>query len=235
MLTLESVQVLYGEVTAVRDVSLEVGDGQIIAVVGANGAGKTTTLRTISGLLRPHSGAIRFDGQSITGLEPYRITRMGIAHVPEGRMLTDDMTVRENLLSGAFWRTDKAAVQSDLTAVEERFPVLSERAHQKARTLSGGERQMLAIGRALMARPKLLMLDEPSLGLAPMVVEHVFRTISQLRDEGATVLLVEQNAYQALAIADYAYVMRVGSVVVHDKADALLRNRDLLDAYLGEV
>ncbi len=235
MLEVSDLQVRYGEVTAVKGISIKVGEGQVVTLVGANGAGKTTTLRTISGLLKPCGGGIRFDGHELDGQEPFKITRLGLVHVPEGRMLVDEMTVRENLLTGAYCRNGSADVMADLAGIEERFPILRERAQQKAQTLSGGERQMLAIGRALMARPRLLMLDEPSLGLAPMIVDEVFRTIAELRDEGVTILLVEQNAYRALAIADYAYVLRVGNVVAEDEAGTLLKNRDVLDAYLGEV
>lgn len=235
MLTLDRLQVRYGEVVAVRDVSVEIRRGEIVAVVGANGAGKTSMLKAISGLLKPAAGRVRFGDVDIGGWPPHRVTRQGIVHVPEGRLLVEEMTVRENLLTGAYARNDRGAILDDLERIQRRFPILLERANQKTRTLSGGERQMLALGRALMARPKLLMLDEPSLGLAPLIVEEVLRTIEELRREGATILLVEQNAYRAIAIADRAYVLRVGSVMLHDRAGALLKNRDLLDAYLGEV
>ena len=235
MLELRDIDVFYGEVQALRGVSLKVEAGQIVTLIGANGAGKSTTLRTISGLLRPNRGAIRFDGMELDGTEPHDITQAGLIHVPEGRMLLESMTVRENLLAGAYCRRDKDGIQSDLEAVEARFPILDERKSQKASTLSGGERQMLAIGRALMARPKLLMLDEPSLGLAPKLVEQMFESVSSLKAEGTTILLVEQNAYGALAVADYAYVLRVGEVVVEEDAKSLLANKNFLDAYLGEA
>lgn len=235
MLELNNLEVAYGEVRALRGISLKVEAGQVVTLIGANGAGKSTTLRTISGLLRPKAGTIRFDGTDLHGAEPHEVTQAGLIHVPEGRMLLDDMTVRENLLAGAYCRRDKDGIQSDLGSVESRFPILAERKSQKARTLSGGERQMLAIGRALMARPKLLMLDEPSLGLAPKLVEDMFETVSKLKSEGTTILLVEQNAYGALAVADYAYVLRVGEVVAEDQAKNLLTNRSVLDAYLGEA
>ena len=235
MLELRDVDVFYGEVQALRGVSLKVEAGQIVTLIGANGAGKSTTLRTISGLLRPNRGTIRFDGVELNGTEPHEITQSGLIHVPEGRMLLESMTVRENLLAGAYCRRDKDGIQSDLEAVEGRFPILEERKSQKASTLSGGERQMLAIGRALMARPKLLMLDEPSLGLAPKLVEQMFESVSTLRAEGTTILLVEQNAYGALAVADHAYVLRVGEVVVEEDAKSLLANKSFLDAYLGEA
>ena len=235
MLELRDVDVFYGEVQALRGVSLKVEAGQIVTLIGANGAGKSTTLRTISGLLRPNRGTIRFDGAELNGTEPHEITQSGLIHVPEGRMLLESMTVRENLLAGAYCRRDKDGIQSDLEAVEGRFPILEERKSQKASTLSGGERQMLAIGRALMARPKLLMLDEPSLGLAPKLVEQMFESVSTLRAEGTTILLVEQNAYGALAVADHAYVLRVGEIVVEEDAKSLLANKSFLDAYLGEA
>ncbi len=235
MLELRDVDVFYGEVQALRGVSLKVEAGQIVTLIGANGAGKSTTLRTISGLLRPNRGTIRFDGVELNGTEPHEITQSGLIHVPEGRMLLESMTVRENLLAGAYCRRDKDGIQSDLEAVEGRFPILEERKSQKASTLSGGERQMLAIGRALMARPKLLMLDEPSLGLAPKLVEQMFESVSTLRAEGTTILLVEQNAYGALAVADHAYVLRVGEIVVEEDAKSLLANKSFLDAYLGQA
>ncbi|MBL93982.1 MAG: ABC transporter ATP-binding protein [Magnetovibrio sp.] len=235
MLELCDIQVHYGEVKAVKGISLQVNQGKIVTLIGANGAGKSTTLRTISGLLRPSEGSILFDGAEISEHEPHEITGLGVIHVPEGRMLLEDMTVRENLLAGAFYRQDRSDVLTDLNNIETRFPILSERHSQKARTLSGGERQMLAVGRAMMARPKVMMLDEPSLGLAPKLVDEMFKTVSELRDEGTTILLVEQNAYGALAIADYAYVMRVGEVVVEEDAKSLLTNKSLLDAYLGEA
>ena len=235
MLELRDIDVFYGEVQALRGVSLSVEAGQIVTLIGANGAGKSTTLRTISGLLRPTRGTIRFDGQELNGTEPHDITQSGLIHVPEGRVLLENMTVRENLLAGAFCRRDKDGIQSDLEAVEARYPTLEERRSQKASTLSGGERQMLAIGRALMARPKLLMLDEPSLGLAPKLVEQMFESVSTLKAEDTTILLVEQNAYGALAVADYAYVLRVGEIVVEEDAKSLLANKSFLDAYLGEA
>ena len=235
MLELRDIDVFYGEVQALRGVSLSVREGQVVTLIGANGAGKSTTLRTVSGLLRPKRGTIRFNGMDLNGTEPHDITQAGLIQVPEGRMLLELMTVRENLLAGAYCRRDKDGIQSNLEAVEARFPILEERKNQKARTLSGGERQMLAIGRALMARPRLLMLDEPSLGLAPKLVEQMFESVSALKAEGTTILLVEQNAYGALAVADYAYVLRVGEIVVQEDAKSLLANKSFLDAYLGEA
>lgn len=235
MLEVRDIEVHYGEVKALKGVSLDVKEGQIVTLVGANGAGKTTTLRTVSGLLQTTAGSIRFEEKALDGREPHEVTREGVVHVPEGRMLLEDMTVKDNLLAGAFCRDDKDAIQVDLEEMGTRFPILRERAQQKARTLSGGERQMLAIARALMARPKLLMLDEPSLGLAPKLVEEMFTTVSQLRNDGTTILLVEQNAYGALSIADHAYVLRVGEVILEEEAKSLLKNKNLLDAYLGEA
>lgn len=235
MLEIRNIEVRYGEVRALKGVSLDVKQGQIVALIGANGAGKTTTLRTVSGLLQAKTGSIRFGDTMLNGKIPHEVTRTGVIHVPEGRMLLENMTVRENLLAGAFCRDDKDAILVDIESMGKRFPILKERAHQKARTLSGGERQMLAIARALMARPKLLMLDEPSLGLAPKLVAEMFVTVSRLREEGTTILLVEQNAYGALSIADHAFVLRVGEVVLEEEARSLLKNKSLLDAYLGEA
>ncbi|MCK0103248.1 ABC transporter ATP-binding protein [Pseudohalocynthiibacter sp. F2068] len=234
MLEVKNLHVSYGEVKAVKGISLNVKQGQLVSLVGSNGAGKTTILRTISGLIGATQGSITFGGKELLKLGAHQVTRTGLIHVPEGRMLIEDMTVNENLRAGAFCRNDKSAIEEDILEVEERFPILRQRAKQKARTLSGGERQMLAIARAQLARPRLLMLDEPSLGLAPLIVQEMFRTLSELKKSGTTILLVEQNAYGALAIADYAYVLRVGEVVAEDTAKNLLENRDFLDAYLGE-
>lgn len=235
MLEISNLHVSYGEVRAVKGISIKVSPGQVVTLVGANGAGKTTILRTISGLLQAKEGSIQFADQDITSTPPHQVTLSGLIHVPEGRMLLEDMTVNENLRAGAYCRSDKDEIEADIAKVEKRFPILRERAEQKSRTLSGGERQMLAIGRALMSRPRLLMLDEPSLGLAPLIVREMFNTIQQLKDEGTTILLVEQNAYGALAVADYAYVLRVGEVVAEDTVSNLLKNRDFIDAYLGEA
>ncbi len=235
MLEISDLHVSYGEVRAVKGISVKVSPGQVVTLVGANGAGKTTILRTISGLLQAKEGIIKFADKDITSIPPHQVTESGLIHVPEGRMLLEDMTVNENLRAGAYCRSDKDEIEADIVKVEKRFPILRERAEQKARTLSGGERQMLAIGRALMSRPRLLMLDEPSLGLAPLIVQEMFDTIQQLKEEGTTILLVEQNAYGALAVADYAYVLRVGEVVAEDTASKLLKNKEFLDAYLGEA
>lgn len=234
MLEITNLHVSYGEVKAVKGVSIKVSPGQVVTLVGANGAGKTTILRTISGLLKATEGAIKFGERQIQHDSPHEITATGLVHVPEGRMLLEDMTVNENLRAGAYCRSDKDGIEGDIRKVEARFPILKERAQQKSRTLSGGERQMLAIGRALMSKPRLLMLDEPSLGLAPLIVQEMFKTVRELKEAGTTILLVEQNAYGALAVADYAYVLRVGEVIAEDSAAALLKNRDFLDAYLGE-
>lgn len=234
MLEVTNLHVSYGEVKAVKGVSIKVSPGQVVTLVGANGAGKTTILRTISGLLKATEGAIKFGERQIQHDSPHEITATGLVHVPEGRMLLEDMTVNENLRAGAYCRSDKDGIEGDISKVEARFPILKERAQQKSRTLSGGERQMLAIGRALMSKPRLLMLDEPSLGLAPLIVQEMFKTVRELKEAGTTILLVEQNAYGALAVADYAYVLRVGEVIAEDSAAALLKNRDFLDAYLGE-
>lgn len=233
MLDITALSVRYGSVTAIRNVSMSVRKGEIVTLIGANGAGKTTLLKTVSGLLSPASGRITFRGQDLVGREPHLIARMGIVHVPEGRKLVPSMTVEENLRCGAYRRRDPEAVEADLEAVLNRFPQLRERTRQQAVTLSGGERQMLAFGRALMARPELLMLDEPSLGLAPLLVEEVFEIIRGLKREGKTILLVEQNAAEALACADRAYVMRVGEVAMEGPSSELLRSPALREAYLG--
>ena len=233
MLALEGVTARYGRITALSDVSLAVAAAEFVCLIGANGAGKTTTLKTISGLVPATGGRIRFEGQDIHGLPPQEILRRGIAHCPEGRRVFPYMTVDENLAMGAYVRTDVAAVASDLDRVFTHFPILAERRRQAAGTLSGGEQQMLAIGRALMARPRLILFDEPSLGLAPMVVETVFAIIAGIQREGTTVLMVEQNAYMALALASRAYVMETGRIVLEGPAQALAANEHVKKAYLG--
>jgi branched-chain amino acid transport system ATP-binding protein len=234
MLSINDVETRYGQVAAIRGISLEVREGEIVCLIGPNGAGKTTTLMTISGLLKPVRGSVRFLDQDITSLSPERIVRRGIVQVPEGRWILGEMTVHENLLMGAYSRRDgKAGVRADLERVAALFPVLQQRAQQLAGTLSGGEQQMLAIARALMARPKVLLLDEPSLGLAPLVVEEIFRTIAQLNAEGTTILLVEQNARQALEISHRAYVLEVGSVILEGPSCDLLSNDLIRRSYLG--
>ena len=235
MLEVSHLNVWYGVTEVLRDVSFTVPENKIVSLLGGNGSGKTTVINALSGMLTPRAGNITFCGSEIAGLSSDKMVKSGIVQVPQGREVFSDMTVRENLLAGAYCRRDQPSIQNDLHAVETKFQILSERKNQKARTLSGGERQMLAIGRALMARPKLLMLDEPSLGLAPKLVEEMFQTVATLKSEGTTILLVEQNAYGALAIADYAYVLRVGEIVLEENAKSLLTKRSLLDAYLGET
>ena len=234
MLKLKDVHASYGQVSALHGVSLEVLETQIVTVLGANGSGKSATIKTISGLLPAKAGSIEFEGQEISGLSADRIVRLGISVVPEGRQLFAEMTVLENLRLGAFTIGNKAQVRSQMDQVISYFPRLGERLRQPANSLSGGEQQMLAIGRALMARPKLLILDEPSIGLAPILVEELFARIKDLSErEGITVLLAEQNANQALSVADYGYVLETGSVVLQDTAQNLLKNEELRGAYLG--
>ncbi|MBM3219188.1 MAG: ABC transporter ATP-binding protein [Candidatus Rokubacteria bacterium] len=233
MLALERVTARYGAVTALRDVSLTVGVGEFVCLIGANGAGKSTTLKAISGLVPAAAGRIRFDGYDIHGLAPQEILKRGIAHCPEGRRVFPYMTVDENLAMGAYVRRDVAGVAADLERVFTHFPILAERRRQPAGTLSGGEQQMLAIGRALMARPRLILFDEPSLGLAPTVVETVFAIIAGIQREGTTVLMVEQNAYVALQLASRAYVMETGRIVLEGPARALADDEHVKRAYLG--
>lgn len=233
MLTLDDLKVSYGAIAALRGVSLGVETGELVALIGSNGAGKTTTLRTISGLLKPEAGHVRFQGEDLSSQPPHRIVGMGISHVPEGRQIFGTLSVRQNLQLGAVARQDRSGSDDDLGRVFDLFPVLKERLRQAGGTLSGGEQQMLAIGRALMARPRLLLLDEPSLGLAPLLVERIFEAISQLKAEGTTILLVEQNARQALRIADRAYVLETGLVAMSGTAAELAANPDVERAYLG--
>lgn len=233
MLEVQSLDTAYGEVLALRGVELAVGEGESVAVIGANGAGKSTLLRTISGLLRPRRGAILFDGIRLDQLPAYEVTALGIAHVPEGRRVLSDMTVEENLDLGAYLPGPKERRRETLAWVYEIFPRLSERRRQRAGTLSGGEQQMLAIGRGLMLRPRLLMLDEPSLGLAPTIAEVVFEKIAGIRREGISVLLVEQNVQRALSLADRGYVFEGGKVVLQGPSQALLEDPHVKVAYLG--
>ena len=232
LLQVDGIRVAYGGIEALRGVSFDVGEGEIVTLLGANGAGKTTTLRTVSGLLRPKAGTITFDGQRIDATPAHLMVRLGIGHVPEGRRIFPRMSVRENLTMGAYHRQD--AIGADMDRVFELFPVLKERAAQDGGTLSGGEQQMLAIGRALMGRPRLLLLDEPSMGLAPMIVARIFDIIREINQQGTTVLLVEQNAAQALRLATRGYVLETGEVVMSDDAKALLSNERIREAYLGE-
>jgi branched-chain amino acid transport system ATP-binding protein len=235
MLALDDVHVYYGAIHALKGVTLSVEPGKIVTLLGANGAGKSTTLRTISGLLRPRKGSIRFEGDEITKRKPQVIVKSGIAQSPEGRQLFARMTVLENLEMGAFQRDDKEGIESDLERIYELFPRLAERRSQKAGTLSGGEQQMCAIGRALLARPRLLLLDEPSMGLAPVLVERIFEVIVDINNQGTTVLLVEQNAAMALEIAHYGYVLETGKIALADTAEALRTNERVRASYLGEA
>jgi branched-chain amino acid transport system ATP-binding protein len=233
MLHLDALDVYYGEIHALRGIALEVRAGEIVALLGNNGAGKSTTLKTVSGLLRPRRGTIALDGQPLTGVPPHDIVHKGIAHVPEGRRIFNRLTVRENLMMGAYLRRDRG-IDDDLQRVFSLFPRLQERVTQVAGTLSGGEQQMLAIGRALMASPRLLLLDEPSMGLAPVLVEQIFATIVDINRQGTTILLVEQNAAMALSIAHRGYVLETGAIVLSGAAATLAENADVRRAYLGE-
>ena len=233
MLKIDNIDVYYGAIHALKGISLEVNEGEIVTLIGANGAGKSTTLRTISGLLKPKTGSITFLGQSIAGVRAHEIVKKGISQVPEGRRVFAEMTVMENLDLGAFVRKDKAGIQQDLKHVFELFPRLEERKNQSAGTLSGGEQQMLAMGRALMSRPKLLLLDEPSMGLAPLIIKEIFNIIVDINKSGTTVLLVEQNANMALSIANRAYVLETGRITLSGKAQDLAASEDVRKAYLG--
>ncbi|WP_350344318.1 ABC transporter ATP-binding protein [Proteinivorax tanatarense] len=234
MLKLDGVQAYYGYIHALKDVTLEVPEGKIVTLLGANGAGKTTTLKTISGLMKPQKGKITLDNSSIIGLPPEKIVAKGIVQSPEGRQIFPDLTVEENLRIGAYTRKDKKNISKTFDEVYEYFPILKERKNQEGGTLSGGEQQMLAIGRALMAKPKILLLDEPSLGLAPLIVQNIFKIIKQINEEGTTILLVEQNAMKALAVADYGYILETGKVVQHNFASKLINDDSVKKAYLGE-
>jgi branched-chain amino acid transport system ATP-binding protein len=234
VLEIDGVHVYYGAIHALKGVSLNVREGEIVTLIGANGAGKSTTLRAINGLNRPRQGTIRFQGREISGSAPHRIVKSGIAQSPEGRRLFPRMSVTENLEMGAFQRTDKQNFREDMDRVFELFPRLQERRSQKAGTLSGGEQQMCAIGRALMARPKLLLLDEPSMGLAPIFVERIFETITEVNKQGTPVLLVEQNALMALDVANRGYVMETGRIAIEGSASELKTNEQVRMTYLGE-
>jgi branched-chain amino acid transport system ATP-binding protein len=235
MLELEDLRVGYGNIEALHGISLSVGEGEIVTLIGANGAGKTTTLMTISGCVRARSGAIRFRGRDISGLPPHEIVALGLVQSPEGRKIFPRLTVAENLEMGAFTRRDADGIAADQNRAFELFPILGERRRQPGGTLSGGEQQMLAIARALMARPKLLLLDEPSLGLAPLVVSRIFEVIRELNREGATILLVEQNAQMALKAAHRGYVLETGTIAMADAADKLLADPRVRSAYLGDA
>jgi branched-chain amino acid transport system ATP-binding protein len=233
LLELQGVDAFYGRIQALRKMSINVDKGEVVALIGSNGAGKTTTLRTISGLMHPHNGTIRFDGRDITNTGPSTIVGLGICQSPEGRRLFPRMSVIDNLFMGAYSRNDKPGIASDMDNVYRLFPRLKERRTQIAGTLSGGEQQMLAMGRALMARPKVLMLDEPSLGLAPILVETIFTIIREINAQGTTVLLVEQNAHKALEVANRGYVLETGSIVKTGTGQELLASEDVQKAYLG--
>ncbi|MFQ5542842.1 MAG: ABC transporter ATP-binding protein [Nitrospiria bacterium] len=233
MLSIRNLHAGYGLVNVLRDISLEVNAGEVVAMIGANGAGKTTTLMVISGMLSRHSGIMTFCGEEVSGLLPHQIVELGICHVPEGRHIFPRLSVIENLEMGAYLQTDAQTKKKDLAGVFSLFPLLKERMFQKGGTLSGGEQQMLAIGRALMSRPKLLLLDEPSLGLAPLMVEKIFEMIQRIQQQGKTILLVEQNAHAALSLADRAYVLETGQITFEGETETLLKNKDVQSAYLG--
>ena len=235
MLSISDVVTAYGQIVALKGISLDVREGEVICLLGANGAGKSTLINTISGILKPRSGSVKFLGAEITGTKASRIAGLGIAQVPEGRGIFAQMSVQENLLMGAHLRADAAGVRADVDAAYARFPVLAERREQLAGVLSGGEQQMLALARALMSRPKLLLLDEPSMGLAPLMVERVFENVKRIAADGVTILLVEQNARMALAIADRAYVLQNGEMAMSGLADELINSETIQDAYLGSV
>lgn len=234
MLEVTDLEVSYGKIKAVKGISFTVGEGEVVTLIGTNGAGKTTTLRTISGLLRPSAGRIVYQGKRIDNVPAHEIVALGIAQSPEGRRIFPRMTVEENLLLGAFARTDHAAIAQDLQAAYELFPILGERSKQAAGTFSGGEQQMLAMGRAMMSRPKLLMLDEPSMGLSPLMMKRIMTTVRTLQEQGTTILLVEQNAQAALRLATTGYVLEVGKIVLSGTGRELLASDDVRKAYLGE-
>ncbi len=233
LLEVDNLHTYYGNIHALKGISLEVNEGEIVTLIGANGAGKTTTLRTICGLLHPRQGSVRFEGRDITSMPAHEIVYLGVSMVPEGRGIFAKLTVSENLDMGAYTRTDRSGIERDRERVFELFPRLRERRNQIAGTLSGGEQQMLATARALMARPRLLLMDEPSMGLAPVLVESVFDTIEQINREGTTILLVEQNAHMALQIAHRGYVLQTGEIVLSDTSASLRQNEMVQKAYLG--
>lgn len=232
LLKVSNIETFYGQIQALKGISLDVEEGKIVTLLGANGAGKSTTMKTIVGLLKPKKGSVDFLGENVTGLRPDQLLRKGVALVPEGRAILSSMSVIENLDMGAYHRKDKN-IERDIEEVMERFPILKERQSQLAGTLSGGQQQMLAIARALLSKPKLLLLDEPSMGLAPLIVADIFKIIREIKDAGTTVLLVEQNAKQALKIADYGYVMETGKIIIEGKASNLLEDPRIVEAYLG--
>ena len=234
MLEVRDLQVYYGMIHAIKGISFDVNQGEVIALIGANGAGKTTTLHTITGLLAPKSGSVLFEGKDITKVPAHKIVSMGMAHVPEGRRVFAELSVYENLKMGAYTRKDKKEIEESLANVYKRFPRLEERKNQKAGTLSGGEQQMLAMGRALMSKPKIILMDEPSMGLSPIFVNEIFDIIRAVSESGTTVLLVEQNAKKALSISDRAYVLETGTITMSGKAKDLLEDEAVKKAYLGE-
>ncbi|MFD5478394.1 ABC transporter ATP-binding protein [Streptomyces hawaiiensis] len=234
LLEVEDLRVSYGKIEAVKGISFNVEAGQVVTLIGTNGAGKTTTLRTLSGLLKPTSGKILFDGKPLNGIAAHKIVALGLAHSPEGRHIFPRLTIAENLQLGAFLRKDKEGIEKDIQRAYDLFPILGERRKQAAGTLSGGEQQMLAMGRALMSQPKLLMLDEPSMGLSPIMMQKIMATISELKSQGTTILLVEQNAQAALSLADQGHVMEVGNIVLSGTGQDLLHDESVRKAYLGE-
>ena len=234
ILEVKNIEVSYGPVNVAKGISFEINEGSIVTILGANGAGKTTILRTISGLIEPEKGSVEFEGQTIHGLEPEEIVKMGISHVPEGREVFPDLSVYKNLMMGAFTRNDSQGIAEDLERVFTYFPILKERKNQLAFTLSGGQQQMLVIGRALMSKPKLLLLDEPSLGLAPLLIKEIFEIITRINQkEKTTILLVEQNARMALSVARHGYILEVGRMVMDDTTERLQANEDVQEFYLG--
>ena len=233
MLKIHNLDVSYGPIRALKGISFEVKEGEIVTLIGANGAGKSTTLRTISNLLKPQGGSITFLNQDLLSVPAYDLVKLGIAHVPEGRIIFGPLTVQENLELAAWGRRDKIAIQEDFNKVYDLFPLLKERKSQLGETLSGGEQQMLALGRGLMARAKLMLLDEPSMGLAPLLVQDIFRVIRQVNSEGTTILLVEQNAHMALEVAHRAYVLETGNIILEGPAHEVAKNPKVIKAYLG--
>ena len=234
LLEVEDLRVAYGKIEAVKGISFSVEAGQVVSLIGTNGAGKTTTLRTLSGLIKPTSGKITFDGQELNGIPAHKVVSLGMAHSPEGRHIFPRLTIAENLQLGAFLRKDKDGIEKDVERAYDLFPILGERRKQAAGTLSGGEQQMLAMGRALMSQPKLLMLDEPSMGLSPIMMQKIMSTIATLKAEGMTILLIEQNAQAALSLADYGYVLEVGTIKLSGTGQDLLHDDDVRKTYLGE-
>jgi branched-chain amino acid transport system ATP-binding protein len=234
LLEVEDLRVAYGKIEAVKGISFKVDAGEVVTLIGTNGAGKTTTLRTLSGLLQPVSGDIRFEGRSLRKIPAHKVVSLGLAHSPEGRHIFPRMTIEDNLRLGAYLRNDKEGIEKDIQRAYDLFPILGERRKQAAGTLSGGEQQMLAMGRALMSQPKLLMLDEPSMGLSPIMMQKIMATIQELKSQGTTILLIEQNAQAALSLADHGHVMEVGKIVLSGTGQDLLHDESVRKAYLGE-